>query len=186
LAIVLAFGAVVTAAAAADDGAKEIRIGQTLPYSGPVSGFGIIGRAQEAYFEKVNAEGGINGRKIKFITLDDAYSPPKTVEQTRKLVEQEEVLAIVGTIGTPTNSVTQRYLNAKKVPQIFISTGAATSSHQPDQSGGAPAAARHHDHNHAAAILALHPNADRAFRRHQLGAGRSGDFNRRHRPVNRN
>jgi branched-chain amino acid transport system substrate-binding protein len=76
LAIVLAFGAVV--AAAAGDGAKEIRIGQTLPYSGPVSGFGIIGRAQEAYFEKVNAEGGINGRKIKFITLDDAYSPPKT------------------------------------------------------------------------------------------------------------
>jgi ABC-type branched-subunit amino acid transport system substrate-binding protein len=103
----------------------EIKLGQTIPYSGPASAYGTIGRIEEAYFNMVNSKGGVNGRKIRMISLDDAYSPPKTVEQTRKLVEQEEVLAIVGTIGTPTNSATQRYLNAKKVPQIFISTGAA-------------------------------------------------------------
>ena len=102
----------------------EIRIGQTLPYSGPASGFGIIGRAQEAYFEKINAEGGINGRKIKFISLDDAYSPPKTVEQTRKLVEQEEVLLMFGSLGTATNNAVHRYLNTKKVPQLFVLSGA--------------------------------------------------------------
>jgi len=102
----------------------EIRIGQTLPYSGPVSGFGTIGRAQEAFFAKVNAEGGINGRKVKFITLDDAYSPPKTVEQTRKLVEQEEVLMMFGSLGTATNSAVHRYLNTKKVPQLFVLSGA--------------------------------------------------------------
>ena len=98
-ALSIAFALLGRAAAVADDDKDEIRIGQTLPYSGPVSGFGIIGRAQEAYFEKVNAEGGINGRKIKFITLDDAYSPPKTVEQTRKLVEQDEVLLMFGSLG---------------------------------------------------------------------------------------
>jgi ABC-type branched-subunit amino acid transport system substrate-binding protein len=103
----------------------EIKLGQTIPYSGPASAYGTIGRIEEAYFNMVNSRGGVNGRKIRMISLDDAYSPPKTVEQTRKLVEQEEVLAIVGTIGTPTNSATQKYLNAKKVPQIFISTGAA-------------------------------------------------------------
>ena len=119
----IVFALLATAAVAADD-KGEIRIGQTLPYSGPVSGFGIIGRAQEAYFEKVNAEGGINGRKIKFITLDDAYSPPKTVEQTRKLVEQEEVLVMFGSLGTATNNAVHRYLNAKKVPQLFVLSGA--------------------------------------------------------------
>ena len=106
------------------EGSDEIRIGQTLPYSGPASGFGAIGRTQEAFFEKVNAEGGINGRKVKFITLDDAYSPPKTVEQTRKLVEQDEVLMMFGSLGTATNSAVQRYLNAKKVPQLFVLSGA--------------------------------------------------------------
>src|ERR1700754_2253730 len=104
--------------------AEDIRIGQTLPYSGPVSGFGLIGKTQEAYFDKVNAEGGINGRKVKFVTLDDAYSPPKTVEQTRKLVEQEEVLFIFGSLGTATNNAVHRYLNAKKVPQLFALSGA--------------------------------------------------------------
>ncbi len=104
--------------------AEEIRIGQTLPYSGPVSGFGLIGKTQEAYFEKINAEGGINGRKVKFITLDDAYSPPKTVEQTRKLVEQEEVLFMFGSLGTATNNAVHRYLNSKKVPQLFVLSGA--------------------------------------------------------------
>jgi ABC-type branched-subunit amino acid transport system substrate-binding protein len=103
----------------------EIKIGQTMPYSGPASAYGTQGKIEEAYFDMVNAKGGVNGRKIKMISLDDAYSPPKTVEQTRKLVEQEEVLAIVGALGTPTNSATRKYLNSKKVPQIFISTGAA-------------------------------------------------------------
>lgn len=103
----------------------EVKIGQTMPYSGPASAYGTVGRIEDAYFAMVNAKGGVNGRKIKLISLDDAYSPPKTVEQTRRLVEQDEVLAIVGTVGTPTNSASQKYLNQKKVPQIFISTGAA-------------------------------------------------------------
>ena len=123
LAVVFAFWGIATAAA--DNGKDEIRIGQTLPYSGPASGFGIIGRAQEAYFEKINAEGGINGRKIKFISLDDAYSPPKTVEQTRKLVEQDEVLLMFGSLGTATNGAVHRYLNSKKVPQLFVLSGAS-------------------------------------------------------------
>ncbi|MCA1400177.1 ABC transporter substrate-binding protein [Bradyrhizobium sp. BRP56] len=114
----------IASTAAADNGNEAIRIGQTLPYSGPVSGFGTIGRAQEAFFAKVNAEGGINGRQVKFITLDDAYSPPKTVEQTRKLVEQEEVLMMFGSLGTATNNAVHRYLNTKKIPQLFVLSGA--------------------------------------------------------------
>ncbi|MFB9268940.1 ABC transporter substrate-binding protein [Bradyrhizobium erythrophlei] len=110
--------------AAADNGKEEIRIGQTLPYSGPLSGFGTIGRTQEAFFAKINAEGGINGRKVKFITLDDAYSPPKTVEQTRKLVEQDEMLMMFGSLGTATNNAVHRYLNTKKIPQLFVLSGA--------------------------------------------------------------
>src|SRR6476620_8406492 len=121
LAVPFALGATVPAAAADKEG---IRIGQTLPYSGPVSGFGIIGKAEEAYFEKINAEGGLNGRKIKFISLDDAYSPPKTVEQTRKLVEQDDVLLMFGSLGTATNASVHRYLNAKKVPQLVELSGA--------------------------------------------------------------
>jgi branched-chain amino acid transport system substrate-binding protein len=119
LTIAFTLGGIVAAGAA-----EEIRIGQTLPYSGPVSGFGLIGKTQEVYFDKVNAEGGINGRKIKFITLDDAYSPPKTVEQTRKLVEQDEVQLMFGSLGTATNAAVHRYLNSKKVPQLFILSGA--------------------------------------------------------------
>jgi branched-chain amino acid transport system substrate-binding protein len=121
LAVLFALGAIT--AAFADD-KEDIRIGQTLPYSGPLSGFGTIGRTQEAFFAKVNAGGGINGRKVKFITLDDAYSPPKTVEQTRKLVEQEEVQMMFGSLGTATNSAVHRYLNGKKVPQLFLLSGA--------------------------------------------------------------
>jgi branched-chain amino acid transport system substrate-binding protein len=117
--------ALCTAGSALADAARdEIRIGQTLPYSGPLSGFGVIGRAQQAYFDKVNADGGINGRKIKFISLDDAYSPPKTVEHTRKLVEQDEVLLMFGSLGTATNNAVHRYLNGKKVPQLFVLSGA--------------------------------------------------------------
>jgi ABC-type branched-subunit amino acid transport system substrate-binding protein len=103
----------------------EIKIGQTMPYSGPASAYGVLGQVELAYYEMVNAKGGVNGRKIKLISLDDAYSPPKTVEQTRKLVEQDEVLALFGSIGTPTNSAIHKYMNQKKVPQLFVSSGAA-------------------------------------------------------------
>src|ERR1700738_5309574 len=102
----------------------EIKIGNIAPYGGPASAFGILARVQDAYFKKINSEGGINGRKIKFISLDDAYSPPKTVEQTRKLVEQEEVLIMFGSLGTATNNAVHRYLNTKKVPQLFVLSGA--------------------------------------------------------------
>ena len=102
----------------------EIKIGSTMPYSGPASAFGVIGKTAEAYFKKINAEGGINGRKINFVTYDDGYSPPKAVEQVRKLVESDEVLAVFSPVGTPSNSAMQKYLNSKKVPQLFIASGA--------------------------------------------------------------
>jgi branched-chain amino acid transport system substrate-binding protein len=110
----------------------EIKIGNTNPYSGPASAYGTIGRAIQAYFDKINAEGGVNGRKIDFISLDDGYSPPRTVEQVRKLVEQEQVLLIFNSLGTPTNSAIHQYLNAKQVPQLFVATG-ATKWGQPDK-----------------------------------------------------
>jgi branched-chain amino acid transport system substrate-binding protein len=103
----------------------EIKIGNTMPYSGPASAYGVIGKTEAAYFNKINAEGGINGRKITFISYDDAYSPPKAVEQTRKLVESDEVLLMFNPLGTPSNSAIQKYLNAKKVPQLFVATGAS-------------------------------------------------------------
>jgi len=102
----------------------EIKIGNIMPYSGPASAYGVIGKTEEAYFRKVNAEGGINGRKITFVSYDDAYSPPKTVEQARKLVESDEVLMIFNSLGTPPNSAIQKYMNQKKVPQLFVATGA--------------------------------------------------------------
>ncbi|SDT54866.1 ABC-type branched-chain amino acid transport system, substrate-binding protein [Bradyrhizobium canariense] len=103
----------------------EIKIGNIIPYSGPLSAYGVIGKAEAAYFNMVNAEGGINGRKINFISYDDAYSPPKTVEQARKLVESDEVLLIFSALGTPTNAAIQKYMNIKKVPHLFISSGAS-------------------------------------------------------------
>ena len=103
----------------------EIKIGQTMAYSGPVSAYGTQGIMHAAYFKMVNELGGINGRKIDLISLDDAYSPPKTVEQTRRLVEQDQVLFIFNGLGTPTSAAVQKYLNAKQVPQVFISTGAS-------------------------------------------------------------
>ena len=103
---------------------KEIVIGNAVPYSGNFSAYGTIGKAIGAYFDKVNAEGGVNGRKIKFISLDDAYSPPKTVEVVRKLVEEDEVLLVFNPLGTPSNTAIQKYLNDKKVPQLFVATGA--------------------------------------------------------------
>jgi branched-chain amino acid transport system substrate-binding protein len=103
---------------------SEIKLGTTAPYSGPASGYGVYGQAQTAYFQMVNDNGGINGRKINLISLDNAFSPPKAVEQTRKLVESEEVFAIAGFLGTATNSAVQKYLNAKKVPSLFLTSGA--------------------------------------------------------------
>ena len=104
--------------------ANEIRIGCTMPFSGPASAYGIIGRSHEAYFKMVNDQGGIAGRKINFIAYDDGYSPPKTVEQTRRLVEQDRVAFTFNQLGTPTNSAIVRYLNQRRVPHLFLSTGA--------------------------------------------------------------
>ncbi|HJQ57363.1 MAG TPA: ABC transporter substrate-binding protein [Vineibacter sp.] len=110
-----------------DDGATdtEIKIGHTNPYSGPASSYGVIGKGIEAYWKMVNDQGGINGRKVKFVTLDDGYSPPKTVEMIRQLVEQEKVLCTHNTLGTATNTAIHKYMNQKKVPQIYIATGAS-------------------------------------------------------------
>ena len=102
----------------------EIKIGNIMPYSGPASSYGTIGKAQAAYFRKINDEGGVNGRKINFITYDDAYSPPKAIEQARKLVESDEVLLIFQSLGTPSNSAIQKYMNSRKVPQLFVGSGA--------------------------------------------------------------
>ena len=109
-----------------DPGASdtEIKIGQTMPYSGPLSAYGTIGKVEAAYFRKINDEGGINGRKINFVSVDDGYSPPKAVEMVRRLVEQDQVLLLFQPLGTPTNLAVQKYLNARKVPQLFIATGA--------------------------------------------------------------
>ncbi|TAJ81879.1 ABC transporter substrate-binding protein [Reyranella sp.] len=110
-----------------DPGASdtEIKLGHTNPYSGPLSAYGVIGKAEAAYWQMVNDKGGINGRKVNFITYDDGYSPPKTVEMVRKLVEDDKVLAIFQLLGTPTNTVVHKYLNQKKVPQLFVATGAS-------------------------------------------------------------
>jgi branched-chain amino acid transport system substrate-binding protein len=110
-----------------DDGAtdKEIKIGHTNPYSGPASSYGVIGKAIDAYWKSVNDAGGINGRMVKFISLDDGYSPPKTVEVVRQLVEQEKVLCTFNTLGTPTNTAIHKYMNQKKVPMLFVATGAS-------------------------------------------------------------
>jgi len=109
-----------------DSGAtdKEIKIGNISPYSGPASAYGAIGKSIDAYFKKINAEGGVNGRMIKFITLDDGYNPSRTLEMARKLTEEEEVLATIGVLGTPTNSAIHKYMNQKKMPQLFVATGA--------------------------------------------------------------
>ncbi len=119
----------------------EIKVGNTMPYSGPASAYGPIGKVEAAYFNKINAEGGINGRKINFISYDDAYSPPKAVEQVRKLVEGDEVLMLFNTLGTPSNTAIQPYLNKKGVPQLFVATGATKwgdPQHFPWTMGWAP------------------------------------------------
>lgn len=131
-ALVLAVAAVLASspqAKAADIGpgvnATTIRLGNTAPYSGPASAYGTIAKSAIAYFDMINQQGGIHGRKVEIVSLDDAFTPPKAIEQTRKLVEGEDVLAIFMPIGTPTSSATQTYLNGKKVPQLFISSGAS-------------------------------------------------------------
>src|SRR6202140_555375 len=126
---VIAFAAMSGSAVAQkkyDTGATdtEIKIGNIMPYSGPASAYGVIGKTEEAYFKKINAEGGANGRKINFISYDDGYSPPKAVEQARKLVKSDEVLVVFNPLGTPPNSAIQKYMNSKKVPQLFVATGA--------------------------------------------------------------
>ena len=103
---------------------SEIKIGNIMPYSGPASAYGVIGQTEAAYFKMINAQGGVNGRKINFVSYDDAYSPPKTVEQARKLVESDDVLMVFNPLGTPPNTAIQKYLNEKKVPQLFVATGA--------------------------------------------------------------
>jgi branched-chain amino acid transport system substrate-binding protein len=103
----------------------EIKIGQTMPYSGPASAYGVIGRTEAAYFKMINEQGGVNGRKINLISLDDGYSPPKTVEQVRRLVEDEKVAFLFQTLGTPSNLAIRQYLTENKVPQLFVATGAA-------------------------------------------------------------
>ena len=131
--VLLAVGIAACVAAAAVQAEKkydpgvtdtEIKIGNTNPYSGPASAYGAIGRSEAAYFKMINDQGGVNGRKIDFITLDDGYSPPRTVEQVRKLVEEEQVLLLFQSLGTPSNTAIHKYMNAKKVPQLFVATGA--------------------------------------------------------------
>jgi branched-chain amino acid transport system substrate-binding protein len=123
-AVALASGAALAADYGPGASDTEIKIGNTNPYSGPASAYGTIGKAVSAYIKMINAGGGINGRKINFVTLDDGYSPPKTVEQVRKLVEQEKVLFLFQNLGTPTNSAIHKYVNKKKVPHLFVATGA--------------------------------------------------------------
>jgi ABC-type branched-subunit amino acid transport system substrate-binding protein len=125
-AVLVASGSSALAQKKYDTGATdtEIKIGNIMPYSGPASAYGVIGKTEAAYFKKINDAGGINGRKINFISYDDGYSPPKTVEQARKLVESDEVLFIFNPLGTPPNSAIHKYMNGKKVPQLFVATGA--------------------------------------------------------------
>jgi branched-chain amino acid transport system substrate-binding protein len=139
----------------------EIKIGNTVPYSGPASAYGVIGKSEGAYFAMINDQGGINGRKINFISRDDSYSPPKTVEQVRKLVEEDQVLLLFSTLGTPPNMAIRGYLNDNKVPQLFIATGAdqfADPTHYPWTMGWLPTYGVE-AHIYAAYILKNLPNA---------------------------
>jgi len=156
-----------------DPGASdtEIKIGHIVAYSGLASPYGVIGRTEAAYFAKINAEGGIRGRKIRFISYDDGYNPAKTMEQARKLVESDEVLLIFNSLGTPTNTAIQKYMNAKKVPQLFIASGASkwndpkrfpwTMGWQPSYQGEARIYARYLlEHHPGGKIGALYQNDD--------------------------
>jgi ABC-type branched-subunit amino acid transport system substrate-binding protein len=140
----------------------EIKIGNIMPYSGPASAYAVIGQTEAAYFKMINDRGGINGRKINFVSYDDGYSPPKAVEQARKLVESDEVLFIFNPLGTPTNSATMKYMNAKKVPQLFVATGATKFSEDPKTNPwtmGWQPSYQSEGNVYAKYILANHPNA---------------------------
>ncbi|WP_454621512.1 ABC transporter substrate-binding protein [Bradyrhizobium cenepequi] len=164
-----AFGLFAASAGAAsaqkkyDPGASdtEIKVGNIMPYSGPASAYGVIGRTEAAYFKKVNDAGGINGRKINFVSYDDAYSPPKTVEQARKLVESDEVLFIFNSLGTPPNTAIQKYMNSKKVPQLFVATGATKWNDPKDfpWTMGWQPSYQSETHIYAKYILKNYPNA---------------------------
>jgi branched-chain amino acid transport system substrate-binding protein len=165
-AIVLGLAALTAGAALAqkkyDPGASdnEIKIGNFVPYSGPASSYAVLGKTIAAYFNKINADGGINGRRINFISYDDAYSPPKAVEQARKLVESDEVLFLFYTLGTPSNSAIQKYMNAKKVPQLFVASGATKwndPKHFPWTMGWAPSY-QGEGHIFAQYLLEHHPS----------------------------
>jgi branched-chain amino acid transport system substrate-binding protein len=165
-AIIFALAALAASSASAqkkyDPGAtdSEIKIGNFVPYSGPASSYAVLGKTIAAYFNKINDDGGINGRRIKFISYDDAYSPPKAVEQARKLVESDEVLFLFYTLGTPSNSAIQKYANAKKVPQLFVASGATKwndPKHFPWTMGWAPSY-QGEGHIFAQYLLEHHPN----------------------------
>jgi branched-chain amino acid transport system substrate-binding protein len=139
----------------------EIKIGNIMPYSGPASAYGIIGKTMSAYFRMINDNGGINGRKINFISYDDSYSPPKAVEQARKLVERDAVLLIFGSLGTPSNAAIQKYMNTMRVPQLLVVTGASRfgdPEHFPWTIGWQPTY-RGEARIYAAYIMEHHPNA---------------------------
>ena len=165
LAAAALFGAALSPALAANApgvSATQIEIGQTMPYSGPVTAFGTLGKGELAFFHMINDEGGVNGRKIKLISLDDGYAPPKTVEQTRKLVEQEGVAFLFSSIGTATNSAVQKYLNDRKIPQLFIGSGASKWGNYaqfPWTIGGVQATFRAEGRIYARYILAHKPDA---------------------------
>jgi len=164
---VVALAAVVAAGSAAaqkryDPGASdsEIKIGNFVPYSGPASSYAVLGKIIAAYFNKINAEGGINGRRINFISYDDSYSPPKAVEQARKLVESDEVLFLAYSLGTPSNSAIQKYMNSKKVPQLFVASGATkwnNPKYFPWTMGWSPSY-QGEGHIYAQYLLEHHPN----------------------------
>ncbi|MCB1542592.1 MAG: ABC transporter substrate-binding protein [Rhodoblastus sp.] len=174
LAALLAAGAQFAQAQTQGVTATEIKIGQTTAYSGPASAYSTIAKAEAAYFAMINARGGVKGRKINFVSVDDAYSPPKTFEQTRKLVEQEGVVAILNPLGTPTGLVVRKYLNEKKVPQLFVGAGATmfgdpkhypyTIGFQPNYHIEASIYARH--------VMATQPNAKVALFYQNDDAGR--------------
>jgi branched-chain amino acid transport system substrate-binding protein len=153
----------------------EIKIGQTIPYSGPASAYGVIGRTEAAYFRMINDQAGINGRRIIFISLDDGYSPPKTVEQVRRLVEQERVAFVANTLGTPTNAAIRQYLNDNKVPQLFVLSGApmfADPEHYPWTMGFTPSYETE-ARIYAKHILATKPDAKIAVLYQNDDSGRS-------------
>ena len=165
--VVVAFASLVAASAASaqkkyDAGASdsEIKIGNFVPYSGPASAYAVLGKTILAYFNMINADGGINGRRINFISYDDSYSPPKAVEQARKLVESDEALFLFYTLGTPSNSAIQKYMNSKKVPQLFVASGATKwndPKHFPWTMGWSPSY-QGEGHIYAQYLLEHHPN----------------------------